>query len=206
MIPVFTDGSSAKNGNGGWAFVTEVDGEIVEKSGSQKDTTNNQMELKAVLETLRYFPPDTPLRIVSDSQYVIYGITEWVRGWIRSGWIGSNGRPVQNREYWELLLRLTKGRQIEWDWVKGHNGHPLNERADRLAHAACRGLDPDSLFRATHYGPFGNVKLIADQRMFIIVGQAQEAAVLIEDSQGTRAAVLEYEFKKSFKKLKRGRK
>ncbi|MCB8840041.1 ribonuclease HI [Aurantimonas sp. VKM B-3413] len=138
---VHTDGACVGNpGPGGWAAVIHVPGDnratsqTRTVSGGHPDTTNNRMEMAAVIGALRALPKGT-LRIVSDSQYVIKGITEWLRPWKSRGWRNAEGKAVKNRDLWEELDHLTAGRDIEWKWTKGHAGTPENEEADRLANA-----------------------------------------------------------------------
>jgi ribonuclease HI len=110
------------------------DGAREEISGAAQDTTNNRMELTAVIEALRRVPADAPVTVVTDSQYVFKGMTSWLAGWRKRGWRTATGEPVLNRDLWETLAALA-GRRVTWQWVRGHNGDPENERVDRLARA-----------------------------------------------------------------------
>lgn len=135
MKTVATDGSSLGNpGPGGWAWVTE-DGE--QGSAGARRSTNNRMELRAVIEALESIG-DNEVRILTDSEYVVNVFTEWLEGWRTRGMRTSNGRPVENQDLIERADRLMKDRRVEFVWIKGHAGHPLNEAADRLANAAAR--------------------------------------------------------------------
>jgi ribonuclease HI len=137
-LVVFTDGGCSGNpGPGGWAFViTEGGMEIVAKSGGEVQTTNNRMELTAVIEALRHIlsqPGEVAsVQINTDSQYVKNGITQWIHNWKRNGWRTASKDPVKNKEYWIALDELSAKVQIQWQWVKGHAGIELNERCDAL--------------------------------------------------------------------------
>ncbi|HEY7061980.1 MAG TPA: ribonuclease HI [Chloroflexota bacterium] len=135
MIVAYTDGACIGNpGPGGWAAIVDRDGAREEISGAAPNTTNNRMELTAAIEALRRVPPDAPVRVVTDSQYVMKGITSWVAGWRKRGWRTATGGPVLNQDLWEALAALADAR-VSWEWVRGHAGHPENERVDRLARA-----------------------------------------------------------------------
>ncbi|RWQ14146.1 ribonuclease HI [Mesorhizobium sp.] len=143
-IVIHTDGACIGNpGPGGWAAILQsMDGpdELKRKaaSGSNRDTTNNQMELTAALEAVKMIKSDNPVFLRSDSQYVIKGITVWLEGWKAKGWRTAQRKPVLNRDLWEKLEAVVAGRDITWEWVRGHNGDPLNEEVDQLANAAAR--------------------------------------------------------------------
>jgi len=107
-----------------------------EISGCEPDTTNNRMEMMAVIEALRQLKRPCKVTLYTDSRYVMRGMTEWISGWIRRNWINSQKKPVVNRDLWEKILELSKPHQIQWKWVRGHTGHPENERCDRLARNA----------------------------------------------------------------------
>jgi ribonuclease HI len=135
-IRIFTDGGCSGNpGPGGWAFVA-VQGEdaLHEKAGSAAMTTNNQMELTAVIEGLRWAiaQGQSKLEIHTDSQYVKNGITSWIHNWIKNGWKTAAKKPVKNQEYWIRLHELNQSLTVDWRWVKGHAGHKWNERCDQL--------------------------------------------------------------------------
>ena len=138
-IVAYTDGACSGNpGPGGWGVVMQArDGERVikerELSGGEAQTTNNRMELTAALEALRALGKPTAVRIVTDSTYVRDGITKWVHGWKRNGWKTAAKKPVKNAELCEALDEAARAHDVTWDWVKGHAGHPENERADELA-------------------------------------------------------------------------
>jgi ribonuclease HI len=133
-INIYTDGACKGNpGPGGWGAVLEYDGEEKELFGGERATTNNRMELTAVIEALSALK--RPCRVVlhTDSQYVQKGITEWLRGWKARGWRTASKEPVKNVDLWKKLDEATQGHHIHWVWVKGHAGHDGNERADALA-------------------------------------------------------------------------
>jgi ribonuclease HI len=106
--------------------------------GGEAHTTNNRMELLAVIEALRALTRAAAVRVTTDSQYVKNGITQWIHGWKRNGWKTSNKKPVKNEDLWRMLDELVAQHDVEWAWVKGHSGHPENELADELAN---RGID-----------------------------------------------------------------
>ncbi len=134
---VFTDGACRGNpGLGGWAFVLKRDGELIERAGFEAETTNNRMELTAAIEGLRATPEGATVTLTSDSQYVLKGMSEWLPGWIRRNWRKSDGKPVLNRDLWQELHAEAQGREVRWEWVEGHTGHPENERCDELANRA----------------------------------------------------------------------
>jgi ribonuclease HI len=141
MIEVFTDGACLGNpGPGGWGVLI-LDGEDErELNGGETNTTNNRMELLAAIRALEETPVDRPVMLHTDSQYVKNGITQWIHNWKRNGWKNSAKKPVKNRDLWESLDALIQGRKIDWRWVKGHAGHPGNERADALASAAAQSV------------------------------------------------------------------
>lgn len=134
---IATDGACRGNpGPGGWAaIVRDSQGERV-LSGADPDTTNNRMELLALIQALRELPLASRIRVKSDSQYVIKGCTEWVPNWRRRGWRTSDKKPVKNQDLWKELSGLLESHSVEWCWVKGHSGEPDNERADSLANLA----------------------------------------------------------------------
>ena len=147
QIRIWTDGACIGNpGPGGWAFVAQrlVDGEVikdVDVSGSEPfETTNNRMEMQAVIEALKIIPRSetAPVTIYSDSQLVINGASKWLPDWIVKGWKTANRKPVANRDLWEQILDLSKGLNITWVWVRGHAGNAQNERVDGLAENAAR--------------------------------------------------------------------
>ena len=140
-INIYTDGACKGNpGPGGWGAVLECDGEEKELYGGERSTTNNRMELTAVIEALAALK--RPCRIVlhTDSQYVQKGITEWLRGWKARGWRTASREPVKNVDLWKKLDEAVQDHHIRWVWVKGHSGHDGNERADALANKGVASL------------------------------------------------------------------
>ena len=134
MIDIYTDGACSGNpGPGGWGAILRKDATEKELFGGELLTTNNRMEMMAVIEALRALKGPVEARVHTDSQYVQKGISEWIHGWKRRGWKTSNKEPVKNEDLWRELDRLAAQHKIEWIWVKGHAGHPENERADVLA-------------------------------------------------------------------------
>jgi ribonuclease HI len=139
MITIYTDGSCLNNpGNGGWAAIISVNGEVKKISGSVKDTTNNKMELMAPIKALQEMKEKQPIEIYTDSQYVRMGITDWVHKWIKNNWQTSKKEPVKNKELWIQLYELTNSFDIKWIWVKAHAGNLLNEEVDLLAKQAAK--------------------------------------------------------------------
>ena len=137
MIKIYTDGSCLKNpGNGGWAAIININDKIKKISGSVKDTTNNKMELMAPIKALQEIKEQQPIEIYTDSQYVKFGITDWIHKWIKNNWQTSKKEPVKNKELWIELYELTKSYEIKWIWVKAHAGNILNEEVDLLAKQA----------------------------------------------------------------------
>lgn len=139
MIEAFTDGACAGNpGPGGWG-VLMIEGERrTEMSGGETATTNNRMEMTAAIEALK--ATSGPIRLYTDSQYLKNGITDWIKGWKRNGWRTADRKPVKNQDLWMALDEAVRGRAVEWRWVRGHNGHPENERADMLARAGLASI------------------------------------------------------------------
>jgi ribonuclease HI len=131
---IFTDGACLGNpGPGGYAAVITIAGEEQIIVGRDPTTTNNKMEMTAAIKALETVSKDLPIVIHSDSQYVIKGATEWLRGWKAKGWRKADGKPVMNQDLWQQMDALMVGRELTWKWVKGHAGHPENERVDQLA-------------------------------------------------------------------------
>lgn len=136
LIEIYTDGSCLRNpgGPGGWGVVL-CDGKLKQEYfGGERSTTNNRMEMLAVIEGLAMLEAaPTSVRIYTDSRYVMDGISSWIKGWKRKGWVTMSGDPVKNKDLWIRMDELVSKHQVEWCWVKGHNGNPGNERADALA-------------------------------------------------------------------------
>lgn len=133
-VEIFTDGACKGNpGPGGWGAVMRSGGHEKELYGGAPNTTNNRMEMMAAIEALKALNQRCHVKLTTDSQYLRKGITEWIDGWKRKGWKTASRQPVKNAELWQELDKLVAGHDIEWHWVKGHSGHPENERADQLA-------------------------------------------------------------------------
>jgi ribonuclease HI len=140
-VELFTDGACQGNpGPGGWGVLLRYGGVEKELSGAEPATTNNRMELTAVIRGLEALKRPCRVRVTTDSQYVRNGITDWIRRWRRNGWRTADRQPVKNSDLWRRLDEVAAGHEVEWHWVKGHAGHPENERADRLATAAIATL------------------------------------------------------------------
>ncbi len=136
-IKIFTDGACKGNpGPGGWGVVIISQKSRKELKGHESSTTNNRMELVAVIRALKSIITPSNIEITTDSKYVKNGITEWIKNWERNNWQTAQKKPVKNKELWIELNKLTKGHNITWEWVKGHSGHYENERADTLANEA----------------------------------------------------------------------
>jgi ribonuclease HI len=135
-LRLFTDGACSGNpGPGGWAYLLRhpASGKEVEDSGGEGETTNNRMELTAVIEGLSAIRRPSTVEIYSDSQYVLKGLNEWMDGWIARGWKNASKKPVKNRDLWERLDKLRRVHTLHYHWIEGHAGHPENERCDQLA-------------------------------------------------------------------------
>ena len=139
MIEIYTDGSCLENpGNGGWAAIINDDGKIEKISGSEKNTTNNRMELMAPISALSKITKKKKVQIFTDSQYVKMGITNWIHNWIKNNWQTSKKEDVKNKDLWLNLYKLTQSHDVEWHWVKAHAGNTLNEEVDALAKDAAK--------------------------------------------------------------------
>ncbi|PNU21743.1 ribonuclease HI [Geothermobacter hydrogeniphilus] len=137
IVEIFSDGACSGNpGPGGWGTLLRYGDHVRELSGYEPETTNNRMELCGAIAGLKALKRPSRVRLTTDSQYVKKGMTEWLAGWIRKGWKNSQKKPVANRDLWEQLVELEKIHQVEWCWVRGHAGHPENERCDELARQA----------------------------------------------------------------------
>ena len=139
LVEIFTDGACRGNpGPGGWGALLRWSTVEKELCGGERDTTNNRMELTAVIEALRALKRPVRVRLHTDSTYVHQGISKWIHGWKKNGWRTSDKKPVKNVDLWQALDQVREAHDIEWKWVKGHAGHDGNERADVLAN---RGID-----------------------------------------------------------------
>jgi len=137
IVEIFTDGACSGNpGPGGWGAILRWNGNEREISGGARDTTNNRMEMMAALEAIRAMKRSMPLHIYTDSTYVRDGITKWIHAWKAKNWKTAAKKPVKNKDLWQALEEALAGHDVTWHWVKGHAGHPENERADALARAA----------------------------------------------------------------------
>ena len=147
-VEIYTDGACQGNpGPGGWGALLRYNGVEKELSGYEENTTNNRMELLAAIEALRALKFSSHVDLFTDSQYLKDGVTKWVHQWKKNNWRLSNRKPVKNKDLWEILEALSDKHTIEWHWVRGHSGHPENERADFLARDAiqqARKVDPQN--------------------------------------------------------------
>jgi ribonuclease HI len=140
-IEIWTDGACSGNpGPGGWGAIVRGPSESVELSGAEAMTTNNRMELMAAIAALESLPPQSKAVLHTDSQYVKNGLTQWIHGWKRNGWRTADKKPVKNEDLWRRLDAAANVHSVEWRWVKGHAGDPMNERADAIAREAIRTL------------------------------------------------------------------
>lgn len=138
-ISVFVDGSCKYNpGPGGYAFIIREGNQTVSASAGESHTTNNRMEMTAVLRALERIHLPSRIHIFTDSQYLINGMTRWVHTWLKNNWMSANKEPVKNKDLWLKLLQLSKPHSVAWHWVKGHSGHPENEQCDRMAVAEAK--------------------------------------------------------------------
>lgn len=136
-VEIFCDGACSGNpGPGGWGTILRCGGVEKELSGGESPTTNNRMELTAAIEGLSALKRPCRVVLTTDSQYLVKGMTEWMNGWLKRGWINSKREPVVNRDLWEKLNKLVAIHSVEWRWVRGHDGHAENERCDELARSA----------------------------------------------------------------------
>lgn len=144
VVEIHTDGACSGNpGPGGWAAILVWKGRRRELSGAEPETTNNRMELLAAIRALEALRRPMRVRIFTDSEYLKRGMSEWLEGWKRRGWRTAAKKPVRNRDLWERLDELCRIHEVEWHWLRGHAGDPLNERADRLAREAIRALEAE---------------------------------------------------------------
>jgi len=141
LVELFTDGACKGNpGPGGWGAVIRFGAHEKEMSGGEKLTTNNRMEMMAAIQGLNALTRPCRVVVSTDSKYVMDGITKWVHGWRRKNWRTADNKPVKNVELWQALVEAATPHEVEWRWVKGHAGHPENERADRLASDAAEAM------------------------------------------------------------------
>ncbi|MGH1404572.1 MAG: ribonuclease HI [Alphaproteobacteria bacterium] len=134
IIEIYTDGACSGNpGPGGWGALLRSGKHEKEINGGEADTTNNRMEMMAVIEALKILKKTSDVKLYTDSKYVMQGITEWLEGWKARGWKTASKKPVKNQDLWQEIDSLVSQHKIEFIWVKGHAGHPENERADELA-------------------------------------------------------------------------
>lgn len=145
MITIYTDGSSRGNpGPGGWGGIIANDNQVVEIGGREEHTTNNRMELVAAIRSLEFAVNDlepSEIKIYTDSEYVMKGITLWIKGWQKKGWKTAGKKPVLNQDLWQELLAATEDQVIEWQYVAGHAGVAANERCDEIATSYADGLN-----------------------------------------------------------------
>jgi len=140
-VTLYTDGACSGNpGPGGWGAVLIYGQHEKDLCGSEPDTTNNRMEMMAVIEGLRAIKSNCEVHLYTDSTYVMKGLTEWLPGWKARGWKTADKKPVKNQDLWLLLEEEVARHKVKWHWVKGHNGDEYNERADALAVAASQAL------------------------------------------------------------------
>jgi ribonuclease HI len=137
VIDIFTDGACSGNpGPGGWGVILRWRGTEKELSGGEPETTNNRMELMAAIAGLESLTRPVKARVHTDSQYVKHGITQWIAKWKQNGWKTAGRKPVKNTDLWQRLEQAANAHDVEWHWIRGHTGHPENERADELARDA----------------------------------------------------------------------
>ncbi len=139
IVEIFTDGACRGNpGPGGWGVLLRFKGKEKELYGGEKGTTNNRMELMAAIRAMESLTRPCQVRLTTDSQYVMKGITEWLAGWKKRGWKTASKQPVKNVDLWQRLDKALAPHDVKWKWVRGHTGHPENEKADQLAN---KGID-----------------------------------------------------------------
>jgi ribonuclease HI len=142
IVDIFTDGACSGNpGPGGWGAILRIQGREKELYGGEADTTNNRMELTAVIEALKALKRPVKARVHTDSQYVQKGISEWIHAWKRRGWRTAGKQAVKNEDLWRILDQEAAQHRVEWLWVRGHSGHAENERADALARRGMESLN-----------------------------------------------------------------
>jgi len=134
QVEIFTDGACKGNpGPGGWGALLRMGEHEKELSGGEVDTTNNRMELTAAIRGLAALTEPCRVELYSDSKYVLDGMTRWVEGWKKRGWVNASKKPVRNADLWHDLIDVAARHEVTWHWVRGHSGHPENDRVDRLA-------------------------------------------------------------------------
>ncbi|BDW81796.1 ribonuclease H [Erythrobacter sp. Dej080120_24] len=134
QVEIYTDGACKGNpGPGGWGVLLRMGPHEKELSGGEADTTNNRMEMTAVIKGLSALIEPCKVDLYSDSKYVIDGITKWVHGWKKRGWVNASKKPVRNADLWHEMIEIADRHEIKWHWVKGHSGHSENDRVDKLA-------------------------------------------------------------------------
>lgn len=137
QVEIFTDGACKGNpGPGGWGVLLRKGKHEKEMSGGEPATTNNRMEMRAVIEGLNALIEPCEVQLYTDSKYVVDGITKWVHGWKKRGWVSASKKPVRNEDLWHDLIAAELRHKVTWHWVRGHNGHVENERVDKLASEA----------------------------------------------------------------------
>lgn len=185
-INLFTDGSCIGNpGPGGWGVLLYINGTKQELFGGEANTTNNRMELTAVIKGLEAIPKSSKIRITTDSQYVKDGITKWIENWKRKGWITAGKEPVKNRDLWEQLDTLIKQhQQTQWLWVHGHSGHVENERVDLLANKGAVQASNITMI---------NQELIPDPKKIAVKKSAANKRIIPHKDQTTRQIILDTE-------------
>jgi len=142
-VDIYADGACSGNpGPGGWGALLRSGEREKELSGGEAHTTNNRMELLGVIKALETLNQPCQVTVTTDSSYVVKGMNEWVKSWQRNGWKNASKKEVLNRDLWERLLRATAPHQVRWKWIRGHNGHPENERCDQLARKALKKWAP----------------------------------------------------------------
>jgi ribonuclease HI len=145
VVRIYADGACKGNpGPGGWGAIVRVAGSDKELYGGERATTNNRMELMAVIRALESLESTSTVEVYTDSQYVQKGISEWLPSWKRRGWRTADKKPVKNVDLWQRLERAAGAHRVTWHWIKGHAGHPENERADALANRGAEELTPSS--------------------------------------------------------------
>jgi ribonuclease HI len=150
QVEIYTDGACSPNpGPGGWGALLRYGGHTKEIYGGEPATTNNRMEIMAAIQALESLTRPADVLLYTDSVYLRKGITEWLHGWQRNGWRTKDKKPVKNADLWLRLDQAARGHEVQWFWVKGHAGHPGNERADELA---CRGSAEAAAGKARHAG------------------------------------------------------